>query len=57
MAGINLKLGLDLDGVITETPEFFSAWTPSWPGGHNHLPQGLAVISDQELPESHLKCQ
>lgn len=32
MAGSNLKLGLDLDGVITETPEFFSAWTHSWPG-------------------------
>lgn len=25
-------LGLDLDGVITESPEFFSAWTHSWPG-------------------------
>lgn len=25
-------LGLDLDGVITEAPEFFSAWTHSWPG-------------------------
>lgn len=32
MAGNNLKLGLDLDGVITESPEFFSAWTHSWPG-------------------------
>jgi uncharacterized HAD superfamily protein len=32
MAGNNLKLGLDLDGVITEIPEFFSAWTHSWPG-------------------------
>ena len=32
MTGNNLKLGLDLDGVITETPEFFSAWTHSWPG-------------------------
>ncbi len=28
----NLTLGLDLDGVITEAPEFFSAWTHSWPG-------------------------
>lgn len=27
-----LTLGLDLDGVITEAPEFFSAWTQSWPG-------------------------
>lgn len=27
-----LTLGLDLDGVITEAPEFFSAWTHSWPG-------------------------
>lgn len=25
-------LGLDLDGVITEAPEFFSLWTRSWPG-------------------------
>ena len=25
-------LGLDLDGCITEVPEFFSAWTHSWPG-------------------------
>jgi uncharacterized HAD superfamily protein len=25
-------LGLDLDGVITDAPEFFSAWTHSWPG-------------------------
>ncbi len=25
-------LGLDLDGVITEAAEFFSAWTHSWPG-------------------------
>ena len=25
-------LGLDLDGCITEAPEFFSAWTHSWPG-------------------------
>ncbi len=32
MAKQNLKLGLDLDGVITESPEFFSAWTHSWPG-------------------------
>ena len=32
MATNSLKLGLDLDGVITETPEFFSAWTHSWPG-------------------------
>ena len=30
MATNSLKLGLDLDGVITETPEFFSAWTHSW---------------------------
>ena len=27
-----LTLGLDLDGVITDAPEFFSAWTHSWPG-------------------------
>jgi uncharacterized HAD superfamily protein len=27
-----LILGLDLDGVITDTPEFFSSWTQSWPG-------------------------
>ncbi|TWU06525.1 hypothetical protein [Stieleria varia] len=26
-----LTLGLDLDGCITEAPEFFSAWTHSWP--------------------------
>jgi uncharacterized HAD superfamily protein len=32
MARNNLKLGLDLDGVITDAPEFFSAWTHSWPG-------------------------
>lgn len=32
MAVNTLKLGLDLDGVITEAPEFFSAWTHSWPG-------------------------
>ena len=32
MATNSLKLGLDLDGVITETPEFFSAWSHSWPG-------------------------
>ena len=25
-------LGLDPDGVITESPEFFSTWTHSWPG-------------------------
>ena len=25
-------LGLDLDGCITEAPEFFSAWSHSWPG-------------------------
>ena len=25
-------LGLDLDGCITDAPEFFSAWTHSWPG-------------------------
>ena len=25
-------LALDLDGVITESPEFFSAWSHSWPG-------------------------
>ena len=29
---MNLTLGLDLDGCITEAPEFFSAWTHSWPG-------------------------
>jgi uncharacterized HAD superfamily protein len=28
----NLLLGLDLDGTITDAPEFFSAWTKSWPG-------------------------
>ncbi len=27
-----LVLGLDLDGCITEAPEFFSAWTHYWPG-------------------------
>lgn len=27
-----INLGLDLDGCITEAPEFFSAWTHSWPG-------------------------
>ena len=27
-----LTLGLDLDGVITEAPEFFSTWTHHWPG-------------------------
>ncbi|MCP4478908.1 MAG: hypothetical protein GY818_12545 [Planctomycetaceae bacterium] len=27
-----LTLGIDLDGVITDAPEFFSAWTHSWPG-------------------------
>jgi len=31
-APTTLTLGLDLDGVITEAPEFFSAWTHSWPG-------------------------
>jgi uncharacterized HAD superfamily protein len=25
-------LGLDLDGCITDAPEFFSAWSHSWPG-------------------------
>jgi predicted HAD superfamily Cof-like phosphohydrolase len=25
-------LGLDIDGVITDAPEFFSAWSNSWPG-------------------------
>lgn len=25
-------LGLDLDGVITDAPTFFSTWTHSWPG-------------------------
>jgi len=25
-------LGIDLDGTITDAPEFFSAWTHSWPG-------------------------
>jgi predicted HAD superfamily Cof-like phosphohydrolase len=25
-------LGLDIDGVITDAPEFFSAWSHSWPG-------------------------
>ena len=25
-------LGLDLDGVITDAPTFFSAWTHSWKG-------------------------
>ena len=25
-------LGLDIDGVITDAPEFFSRWTHSWPG-------------------------
>lgn len=28
----NLTLGLDIDGCITEAPEFFSAWTHAWPG-------------------------
>jgi predicted HAD superfamily Cof-like phosphohydrolase len=27
-----LTLGLDIDGVITDAPEFFSAWSHSWPG-------------------------
>jgi uncharacterized HAD superfamily protein len=27
-----LTLGLDLDGVITDAPEFFSAWSHSWNG-------------------------
>lgn len=27
-----MTLGIDLDGTITEAPEFFSAWTKSWPG-------------------------
>ncbi|MGB1928973.1 MAG: hypothetical protein ACPHO8_06670 [Mariniblastus sp.] len=27
-----LTLGIDLDGVITDAPDFFSAWTHSWPG-------------------------
>ncbi|HBJ38641.1 MAG TPA: hypothetical protein DDZ51_28605 [Planctomycetaceae bacterium] len=27
-----MVLGLDLDGVITDAPHFFSAWTHSWPG-------------------------
>ncbi len=27
-----LTLGLDLDGTITDAPQFFSAWTHSWPG-------------------------
>lgn len=27
-----LVLGLDLDGCITDAPEFFSAWSHSWPG-------------------------
>jgi uncharacterized HAD superfamily protein len=27
-----MTLGLDLDGVITDAPEFFSAWTHSWRG-------------------------
>lgn len=26
-----MSLGLDLDGCITEAPEFFSAWIYSWP--------------------------
>jgi uncharacterized HAD superfamily protein len=26
------SLGLDLDGVITDAPTFFSAWTHSWKG-------------------------
>jgi predicted HAD superfamily Cof-like phosphohydrolase len=33
--GNNLRvptLGLDIDGVITDAPEFFSAWSHSWPG-------------------------
>ena len=25
-------LGLDIDGVITDAPEFFSEWSHSWPG-------------------------
>ena len=25
-------LGLDLDGCITDAPEFFCAWAHSWPG-------------------------
>lgn len=29
---MSFTLGLDLDGCITEAPEFFSAWTHSWPG-------------------------
>ena len=29
---MNRTLGLDLDGVITEAPEFFSAWTHAWSG-------------------------
>ncbi len=30
--GSRFTLGLDLDGCITDAPEFFSAWTHSWPG-------------------------
>ena len=32
MSKTNPTLGLDLDGVITDAPEFFAAWTHSWPG-------------------------
>ncbi|TWU37497.1 hypothetical protein Q31b_42850 [Novipirellula aureliae] len=32
MKRTNMTLGLDLDGCITEAPEFFSTWTHSWPG-------------------------
>lgn len=31
-ARTGMTLGLDLDGVITDAPEFFSAWTHSWRG-------------------------
>lgn len=29
---MGMNLGLDLDGTITDAPEFFSVWTHSWPG-------------------------
>ena len=31
-ASVFATLGLDLDGCITEAPQFFSVWTHSWPG-------------------------
>ncbi len=49
------KLGLDLDGVITEAPEFFSAWTHSWPGEvviityRRDRPKAIQDLADRDI--------